>query len=423
MNNGGKAFRSALGGYNRDDVNEYIKSADLRHAAELDELKKSLEEAKTECAGYAASVQTAIAERDGARERAHADMIAAAELTKAKDGEIADLTRRFNLLKAESEAQTNVISSLRDEKSALSAETAELKAAADLLKKETEERIKAVSAEYAEKIAVLEAGQNSVRGLQAENEALTGTLNDAVNEASALRKNADSLSTRIAELEAQLSAALEESAKKNEELNAKNEEIAALTAAHEEALSRCVKNALGDVSDRGSDAYKLEMYDKVSSQLGDILIGANRNADEIITAAKSDAEKLRADTEIECEQKRAECDASVSRTRMEVEEEAAYIRERLSAAAGDLLSGVSTDLHANTENCIRELTACVEDMQYEIRALFSRLTSRCTEMNDRIDYYQTCVSEGVGARLSGMDEKYGIPALTLSADGDSHDGK
>ena len=177
--------------------------------------------------------------------------------------------------------------------------------------------------------------------------------------------------------------------------------------------------ALGDVTDRGSDAYKLDMYDKVSSQLGDILIGANRNADEIISAAKSEAEKLRTDTEIECEQKRADCDAAVSRTRIEVEEEAAYIRERLSAAAGALLAGVSTDLHANTENCIRELTACVEDMQYEIRTLFSRLTARSSEMNDRINYYQTCAAEGVGAKLAEMDEKYGIPMLMNPADGDT----
>ena len=116
MNNGRKTFRSAIGGYNREDVNEYIKNSDLKYTAELDTLKKAVEEAKAEAEGFAAAVQTAIAERDGARERAHADMVAAAELTKAKDGEIADLTKRFNLLKAESDAQTNVINSLREEK-------------------------------------------------------------------------------------------------------------------------------------------------------------------------------------------------------------------------------------------------------------------------------------------------------------------
>jgi len=419
MNNGSKTFRSALGGYNREDVNAYIKETDLKHAAELEELKKALDAAKAESAGFAASVQAAVLERDAARERAHADMIAAAELTKAKDGEIAELTKRLNLLKAETEAQVNVINSLREEKSALSAQIDENRNAVENTKKDAEEKIRAIRSECEAKLAEAEGQQEAAAALRAENEALTGTLNQAVSEAVQLRASADELNVKIAELEAQLSSALEEAAKKNDELTAKDEEIAALTAAHEQALSQCVHKALGDVTDRGSDAYKLDMYDKVSSQLGDILIGANRNADEIISAAKSEAEKLRTDTEIECEQKRADCDADVSRTRIEVEEEAAYIRERLSAAAGDLLAGVSTDLHANTENCIRELTACVEDMQYEIRTLFSRLTARSAEMNDRINYYQTCAAEGVGAKLAEMDEKYGIPTLMNPADGDT----
>jgi len=139
MNNGSKTFRSALGGYNREDVNAYIKETDLKHAAELEELKKALDAAKAESAGFAASVQAAVLERDAARERAHADMIAAAELTKAKDGEIAELTKRLNLLKAETEAQVNVINSLREEKSALSAQIDENRNAVENTKKDAEE--------------------------------------------------------------------------------------------------------------------------------------------------------------------------------------------------------------------------------------------------------------------------------------------
>ncbi len=420
MNNGTKTFRSALGGYNRDDVNGYIKETDLKHAAELEELQKALNTTKEEAAGYAAAVQSAIAERDAAKERAHADMIAAAELTKAKDGEIAELTKRFNLLKAETEAQTNVINSLREEKSALSAQIEESKTKAEVVRKEADEKLRTVCSEYEAQLAQAGTQKENVMALQAENEALTGTLNQAVSEAVELRKSSEKLNGRIAELEAQLSEALEDLVKKNDELTAKDAEIAALTTAHEQAMSQCVHKALGDVTERGSDAYKLDMYDKVSSQLGDILIGANRNADEIISAAKAEADKLLTDADIECEQKRTECNAAVNRTRIEVEEEAAYIRERLSAAAGELLAGVSTDLHANTENCIRELTACVEDMQYEIRALFSRLTARSSEMNDRIDYYQNCVSEGIDAKLAEMDEKYGIPTLTDPADGENN---
>ena len=39
-------FRSALGGFNRDDVNNYIKETDQKHADELAELTALLEEAQ-----------------------------------------------------------------------------------------------------------------------------------------------------------------------------------------------------------------------------------------------------------------------------------------------------------------------------------------------------------------------------------------
>lgn len=420
MNNGTKTFRSTLGGYNREDVNTYIKETDLKHAEELEALKKFLDAAKEESANRAAALQSALLERDAANAQVKAEMNAAAELSKAKDSEIAELTKRLNLLKAETEAQNNVINSLREEKSTLSAQIEEDRMAAVSAQKEADEKLRTVRAEYEAQLVQAGAQQETVAELRAENEALTGTLNQAAEEAILLRESSEKLNGRIAELEAQLSAALEEVSKKNDELTAKEEEIAALIADHEIALSQCISKARGDVAERGSDAYKLAMYDKVSSQLGDILIGANRNADEIISAARQEAEKLRTDTDIECEQKREECEASVSRTRIEVEEEAAYIRERLSYATSELLSGVSTDLHANTENCIRELTACVEDMQYEIRALFSRLTARSAEMNDRIDYYQSCVAEGVNSRLSEMDEKYGISTISNPADGENN---
>lgn len=412
MNNGKTAFRSQLGGYNREDVNAYIKETDLKHAAELEDMKQALETIQTETDRQRDAAQSAIAERDAIRAQSNADMIAAAELTKAKDAEIAELNKRLHLMKAETDAQTNVINSLREEKSALSAQLDETKAAAEKENKAAEEKIKAVRTEYEAQLADAKTEQETVMALRAENEALTGTLNEAVNETQRLRENAETVNFRIAELEAQLAGALDDVQAKNDALAAKDAEIASLTAAHEHALSECVRSALGDVADRGSDAYKLDMYDKVSSQLGDILIGANRNADEIIAAAKEESEKIRTETEIECEQRRTECYAAVSRTKTEVEEEAAYIRERLSVAASDLLTSVSTDLHASTENCIRELSACIEDMQYEIKALLSRLTSRSAEMNDRIDYYQNCVSDGVADKLTEMDEKYGIRHMT-----------
>ncbi|MBQ7933117.1 MAG: hypothetical protein IJ334_19185 [Clostridia bacterium] len=163
-----------------------------------------------------------------------------------------------------------------------------------------------------------------------------------------------------------------------------------------------------DPNDHTSPAYKLEMYNKISAQLGDILINANRNADEILSAAREEAEKLRIDMEIECAQKRAECESEIEQIRSETAEEAAYIRERLSGNAASMLSTVSADLHGNIENCIREMNDAITDMQYEMQTLLTKITARSGEMNDRISYYQGCVAEGIEKKLSDMDGKYGI---------------
>ncbi|MBQ8332378.1 MAG: hypothetical protein IJX93_01230, partial [Clostridia bacterium] len=182
MNNGKTAFRSALGGYNREDVNAYIKETDLRHAAETEELNQALAKAQAESERQKEAAQAAEVQLNAVRAQSNADMIAASELTKAKDGEIAELTKRLNLLKAETDAQANVINSLREEKSALSAQLSEAKNAAESEKKAADDRIKAVRAEYEAQLADAKNGQETVMALHAENEALTATLNEAVEE-------------------------------------------------------------------------------------------------------------------------------------------------------------------------------------------------------------------------------------------------
>ena len=92
----------------------------------------------------------------------------------------------------------------------------------------------------------------------------------------------------------------------------------------------------------------------------------------------------------------------------ETEEEAAYIRERLSEAANELLKAVSADLHTNIDNCMREIETGISGMQYEVNTLMQKIESRNSEMSDRIDYYRNCVTDGITKKLSDMDEKYGI---------------
>ena len=123
--------------------------------------------------------------------------------------------------------------------------------------------------------------------------------------------------------------------------------------------------------------------------------------------------------DLECVKKREDCDAAVEKIRAETEEEAAYIRDHLSHTASDLLSSVSSDLHGSMENCVRELTTCITDMEYEIKTMLSKLTERTDEMDGLITYYQHSVEEGIGNKLRAMDEKYGIrPKETGNAPAD-----
>ena len=184
----------------------------------------------------------------------------------------------------------------------------------------------------------------------------------------------------------------------------------------EAEVAEKVAAARGNVNEKGSDAYKLSMYDKISSQLGDILINANRSAEEIVREAKDEAEKLRADIHLECEQKREECDAVIARTKEETEEEASYIRERISQTATELLDNVSGDLHGSVENCVRELTTSITDIEYEIKTLLSKMNQRSDEMNSLIAYYQNGVLEEIKKKLAAMDEKYGIRPKTGKQD-------
>jgi len=310
-------FRSALGGFHRDDVTNYIKETDQKHADALAEVTALLEEANR------------------------------------KNDELSEIRDELTAKNAELSGQ---LTDLQAEKGSLSLQLAEVTAQRD----------------------------EALR----ENEQSAQTFRD-------LRLCLDTAEAQIRELTETAESRENEWAKEKEELL---RQIAELTDAAAEPEY--------DPNDHSSPAYKLEMYDKISAQLGDILINANRNADDILDAARQEAETLRLDTETECSQKREECDAEIRRRREEIANEAEALRKSLSAGAASMLSDIRTDLHNNVENCIREMNSCVTDMQYEIQTMLARIKKSSDEMNDRIGYYQSSASEGIETRLSAMDKEF-----------------
>ncbi len=296
-----KMFRNSISGYNREDVNKYIKETDVAHAEETAALKSELEALGEKLGDALARIETLDSEKASLEGEIEALRAGEAEINAKLEG----IRKEADFYKAESQAQLAVIATLKGEKADLASELDELKAACN-----------------------------------SHGDALT------------------------------------------------DEELAAM--------------------DKESVEYKLGMYNKISAQLGDIIINANRTADEIVAKAKAKATELRTAAEREIAQKKTECSSEIARIKSETEEEAAYTRKRISTVAEDILSRASSELQGSIDSSVREVSTYVSDLQYEIKSLMTKISKRSDEMYDRIGYYQSCVSEGVDKRLSEMDRKYGI---------------
>ena len=145
-------------------------------------------------------------------------------------------------------------------------------------------------------------------------------------------------------------------------------------------------------------SLRLGQVGQISGQIGDILLGANRNADEILEKAQAEAEKLRSETAVEITQLK-------EATRQETD----LLRNRFSETAQTMLADISGELHSNMENCIKELSTCMAEVEYDTDTILQTLQKRCVEMNDRIQYFQSCVQESISAKLTALDQKFGQP--------------
>ncbi|MBR4959986.1 MAG: hypothetical protein IKY52_03725 [Clostridia bacterium] len=334
-----KKFRNAVGGYNKEDVNAFIKEMDLQNGAVLAEKETALQEAADTEAALRSdldSLQNRCAELSETLTAAQTDADKLKINLAEKDAVIEDLQKRLGIYRSQTEAQTEALERVRSEK-----DKAE-KAAADL------------QVRLAESAAELERCRTETE-------------------------------SRVQELEAALTS----------EKARADEEIARFQASFTE--------------DEDSTGYKIRMYDKISGQIGDILLDANRNADEILSSAQEDAERIRTESTEKMQKDRAELQAELSKLREDAQKEAQHIRDRLSQTAETLLKDISGEMHINIDNCIKELAVCMTEVEYDAETMLQSMQKRCREMNDRIQYYQGCVQDSITAKLQDMSQKYGIP--------------
>ena len=331
MGDTGRKFRSAVGGYNKEDVNTYIKEADLQNVAKQEEMQKAI-------ASLTEERDTLLEEKNTLLRQS--EQQATELLTRSEEMET--LRKQVEDLLARTEEQNTALEKLQAEK-----DSAE-KIAADL----TEElRLAKTAAEELER---------------------------------RLTEQKEMAETKYRELETALEA----------EKSRAEEEIASFKAAFTEK--------------EDGTGYKIRMYDKISGQIGDILLGANRDADEILSNARAEADKMRMETADELEKNRSDLQTELDRIREDTKEEAANVRQKLSETAGTMLADISMEMHSNIDNCLKELATCMTEVEYDTETMLQTMQKRYREMNDRLQYYQSCVQEHVDSKLAELDQKYGI---------------
>ena len=350
-----KKFRGHLGGFNKDDVNNYIRKTDMRHSAEIEELNAKIEESQSKIA---------------ALEEEKASLSEAIEMLVEKSKILEDSADSVSgsSSNAQTEALFSEIKVLKSEKKALAEENAALN---DRLSSYESDK-KDVSEEF--------------ESLMLEKDLLA-------------EENA-ALKDRIAALEAAVQSAAEAAAAKVEEKAEEpiEEAVEAVEEVQETASEQSAEEPVPSAAEETPKATAPRTH------LGFLEDGSMLPSD-VINNAEFHAQNILSSAERESEARRSECDAAVLKIRSQTEEQAYYIRDRLAKTAGSLLSNVNTDISESIGSCIRELKSCVDDMETEILNLLSKMSSRSDEMNERITYYQNYLSDGIEETMRQINKK------------------
>ncbi len=194
--------------------------------------------------------------------------------------------------------------------------------------------------------------------------ALTADLDAAKADKEALEGSRSSLSESVDQLK--------------EENDSLREKLAAAEAEKAQLAAR-----LKEMESSAEEEEKSQKYDRISAQIGDIMISANTSADAIVAAANTHAAKILSDTEIE----------------------ANAIRTRLNAKATEMLAHISGELHTSADSCACELITALTEMRDNTALLIQDFEKRNRELSHKVEYYQATLTETIRSALKELDEK------------------
>ncbi len=199
--------------------------------------------------------------------------------------------------------------------------------------------------------------------------------------AATLRGELDSARADKEALESILASLRQSLDETKETLASLTEKCDALTAENERLTAR-----IAELENTAEEEDKSQKYDRISAQIGDIMISANTSADAIVAAANDHAAKIISDTE----------------------NEAHSIRTRLSQAADTMLTHISGEMRTSADGCVCEMITALTEMRDSTALLIQDFEKRNRDLSVKVEYYQAMLSEAISKTLHELDEKYGV---------------
>lgn len=234
-------------------------------------------------------------------------------------------------------------------------------------------RFTSEESKYKEKIAQLsEAGNKNT---------------DLENEIKGLEEQ---IAAKNAEIE-QLKAQLEEAAKAADELRAENEKLISdkeSNLAAIEALNRDLYKANEAIDATKSDSKdnvseKAELYDEMSSRLGNMLIMADKNAEKIISEAENEAGKIRTDAIAEADR----------------------IHRDVSHMASTLFCEISSKLRTMSESYADDYVAIFDEVNTGLENLGLTMKQKIDSVYENLNDFKNTIGNKIDKDFSAYTDK------------------
>lgn len=215
----------------------------------------------------------------------------------------------------------------------------------------------------------LEKSSNKLTSALSEVEKLNNALIEEKGKTADAMAKADELKEKLDKQEAVISAQYENMDKIKEEVQRRTE----AQAPAEEVPS--------------TYAEKAEMYDKMSAQIGDLIISAKKDADEIVEKSVNDA------------------NAMIENVKSQISENAEKVNKN-----------ITSELYSETNECYREATDYMNYLQSEINRLLNDFVGKNKQMNDRIHETHSSLSDKLEKEISDFKEKSSEKSINLYLD-------